>query len=145
MNELRYYVLSFLQKDPNGESSLIVGSDSQYYPGRGVEFVTAIIVYRKGFGGIYFWEKNIQQKQYVLRQRMYEEALMSLHTAETLLAAFENYRISRYNIQIHVDIGPKGKTKDMIQEIVGMIRGNGYEVRIKPESYGASTIADKYT
>ena len=44
-----------------------------------------------------------------------------------------------------MDIGRNGPTKDMIKEVVGMIKGSGYMVRIKPEAYAASTVADRYT
>lgn len=76
---------------------------------------------------------------------MYEEALLSLETASVVATLFENYRILRYNIEIHVDIGQSGETRSMITEIVGMIQGNGYEVKTKPDSYGASKVADRYT
>jgi len=29
--------------------------------------------------------------------------------------------------------------------VVGMVIGSGYHARIKPESYGATTIADRFT
>jgi hypothetical protein len=47
-------------------------------------------------------------------------------------------------LEIHVDIGQKGPTKEMIREIVGMVRGNGFFVKIKPESFAASTLADRH-
>ena len=37
------------------------------------------------------------------------------------------------------------RTSQSTQEISGMIRGSGYEVKIKPYSYGASKVADRYT
>jgi hypothetical protein len=43
-----------------------------------------------------------------------------------------------------VDIGEKGRTKTMIQEVVAMVRASNFEVRVKPESYAASSIADRY-
>jgi predicted RNase H-related nuclease YkuK (DUF458 family) len=46
---------------------------------------------------------------------------------------------------IHADIGEQGQTRDMIKEIVGLIKGNGFEPKIKPESFVASTIADRYS
>ena len=49
-----------------------------------------------------------------------------------------------YDFEIHLDIGQNGPTKDMIQEIVGMITGNGFKARIKPESYAANKVADRY-
>jgi len=33
----------------------------------------------------------------------------------------------------------------MIKEVVNLIKGNGFEAKIKPESYAASTIADRFT
>jgi len=29
--------------------------------------------------------------------------------------------------------------------VVGMVVGSGFDARIKPDSYGAMTVADKYT
>ena len=48
-------------------------------------------------------------------------------------------------LEIHVDVGTKGDTREMINEIVGMIRGSGYSVKTKPEAYGASNVADRHT
>jgi len=33
----------------------------------------------------------------------------------------------------------------MIKEVTGLIRGNGFEAKIKPESFAASTVADRYS
>jgi hypothetical protein len=33
----------------------------------------------------------------------------------------------------------------MIAEVVSMIKGNGYEVKTKPDSFGASKVADRHT
>ena len=46
---------------------------------------------------------------------------------------------------IHADVGEQGETKDMIKEVVGLIRGNGFEPKIKPEAYIASVVADRYS
>ena len=46
---------------------------------------------------------------------------------------------------IHADVGEKGRTKDMIREVVGMIKSNGFEAKIKPESFAASVVADRFT
>jgi hypothetical protein len=142
---VRDKILDFCNQDKESEYELIIGTDSQPHNGTSVDFVNAIVVHRSGHGGVYFWRKTVKEKHYVLRDRMYEEATMSLELAGTLLALFEPEGIAKFNIEIHVDIGTVGKTKDMITEIVGMILGNGYKVRIKPESYAASKVADRYT
>ena len=50
-----------------------------------------------------------------------------------------------FNIEIHLDVGSNGATKTLVKEVVGMVSGSGYPCRIKPDSYGASTVADRYT
>jgi predicted RNase H-related nuclease YkuK (DUF458 family) len=143
--EVREKILRFLSKDPKGKYQIIVGTDSQPHNGKGVDFVTAIVVHCVGTGGVYFWKRIVNKKHYVLRQRMYEEATMSLDTAETMLTLLANDGITRYDVEIHVDIGMHGDTREMIAEIVGMVIGSGYKVKTKPDSYAASKVADRYT
>jgi len=145
LSQIREKILYFMAKDPEKKYQLVVGTDSQPHNGEGVDFVTAIVVHRIGVGGIYFWKRTVNKKHYVLRQRMYEEATMSLEMAETVLALLHKDGVTKYDVEIHVDIGQYGDTRVMIQEIVGMIRGSGYRVKTKPESYAASKVADRYT
>ncbi len=143
--QIREKILLFLASDPEKKYQIVVGTDSQPHNGSGVDFVTAIVVHCIGTGGIYFWRRTVNKKHYVLRQRMYEEATMSLEMAETVLALLHKDGVTKYDVEIHVDIGKFGDTREMIQEIVGMIRGSGYTVKTKPESYAASKVADRYT
>ena len=135
----------YFSQMPNSQYELIIGTDSLLYPGNAAEFVTAIVVHRKFTGGIYFWSKRRQVGLHTLRDRIFQEALLSLRAAEKLLKNLRSTDFSQFNLVIHVDIGPNGETKKMIQEIVGMIKGNGFDVKIKPESYGASSVADRHT
>ncbi len=143
--EVRTHILAFLATDATSVYQLVIGTDSQPHNGSGVDFVTAIVVHRVGHGGIYFWKRVVNKKTYALRQRMYEEATMSLMMAEELVALFKEDGVTKYDVEIHVDIGARGPTREMIAEITGMIRGNGYTVKMKPESYAASKVADRYT
>ena len=84
-------------------------------------------------------------------ERILEEVFISCELALRFRERLEK-RISagtkEYNYRfcyIHADIGENGGTKDMIKEVVGLIRGNGFEPRIKPEAYVASSVADRYT
>ncbi len=143
--DVREKIISFLARDPEKKYRVVVGTDSQPHNGAGVDFVTAIVVHRVGSGGIYFWKHVVNKKHYVLRQRMYEEAMLSLEMAETVLALLHQDGVTKYDVEIHVDIGKFGETREMISEIVGMVRGSGYQVKIKPESYAASKVADRHT
>jgi len=142
---LKKTVSSFMTKDKNSRYEIIVGSDSQKTGKDIYDFVTALIIHRVGGGGIYFWKRQIEKRKMSLKERIYQEAIMSLTASENFIDFFKTNGISKYNIQIHVDIGKNGETRDLITEVVGMIRSNGYQVKIKPESYGASKVADKYT
>ena len=142
--EVKKKALSFMAKNPDSLYRVVIGSDSQSKNG-GVDFVSALVIHRVGFGGVYFWQRGVEKKKYVLRDRIYQEALLSLSLADKFLKIMDGNGITKYDVEIHVDIGQIGETREMISEIVGMIRGNGYEVKTKPESYGASKVADRHT
>ena len=145
LQRLKEIVSSYMAGDKKAQYEIIVGSDSQKIENDKYDFVTALVIHRVGYGGIYFWRRIIQDKKISLKERIYQEATMSLETSENFVHFFRTNGISKYNIQIHVDIGHNGETRELITEVVGMIRGSGYDVRIKPFSYGASKVADKYT
>jgi hypothetical protein len=80
--------------------------------------------------------------------RILEEVLLSCQLAlflkENLQKRVQNLNFNYQLRYIHADIGENGQTKDMIREVIGLIRGNGFEPKIKPEAYVASTVADRY-
>ncbi|MBI4039291.1 ribonuclease H-like YkuK family protein [Candidatus Daviesbacteria bacterium] len=136
-------VIEFIHVDPDSKYKIIVGSDSQ--PGYHVDFVSAVVVHRVGHGGIYFWSRHNGGRIYSFKERIYREALDSLELAQELLEEFNKNGVLECDLEIHVDIGTKGPTREMISEIVGMIRGNGFRVHIKPDSFAASSVADRHT
>ena len=142
---LRELTLKFIEQAPEYKYRLVIGTDSQPKNGHGVDFVTAIVIHRLGFGGIYFWKKIIDHKKYILRSRIYQEASLSLACAEIVLELLKNDGITKYDVEIHIDIGSIGETKEMVNEVVGMVRSCGYNAKIKPFSYGASKVADRHT
>ncbi|RLD03365.1 MAG: hypothetical protein DRI56_12620 [Chloroflexota bacterium] len=137
-------ILAYLRKEPACRYRIIIGTDSQTKNSRRVDFVSAVVVHRVGAGGIYFWRRSVEERKYFLRQRIYEEALRSLRLAQQFISAFPGEEILGYELEIHVDIGAGGETRDMLAEIIGMVRGMGFNVRTKPESFGASSVADRY-
>ncbi|MBI2051233.1 ribonuclease H-like YkuK family protein [Candidatus Roizmanbacteria bacterium] len=141
---LKGIISSFMSRDKKGRYEIIVGTDSQKVKTKGHDFVSALIVHHVGHGGIYFWKRQFIEKTISLKERIYQEAIMSLETSENFISFFKLNGISKYDIQIHVDIGHNGETRDLISEVVGMIRGSGYDVKIKPAAYGASKVADRH-
>ena len=134
----------YMEAVPDQKYRVVIGTDSQTHNRKEVDFVSALIIHRVGSGGIYFWQREKVKKPYALRERIYEEATRSMTLAEEFLQAFKN-NVLEYDLEIHVDVGRLGETRVMINEVVGMIRGSGFEVKIKPEAYGAQSVADRYT
>ena len=140
-------ISDFISQDSQDKYQLIVGTDSN--GDKRADFVTAVIVYRVGHGGRYFWKKTNGCKIYhTLRDRIYQEVNLSLQTAQEMLrqlsSLLKSSREPSYDFQIHIDVGQNGPTREMIKEVVGMVRGNGFKAKIKPESYAASNVADRY-
>jgi predicted RNase H-related nuclease YkuK (DUF458 family) len=48
-------------------------------------------------------------------------------------------------VEIHLDVGIQGDTKELVKEVTGMIVGSGFAAKIKPDACAASTVADRYT
>lgn len=136
-------IVKYMGDDPNAAYEVIIGTDSEAVNGT-ADFVSAIVVHRRGHGGVYFWGRQKINHLESIRQRIWNEALISLNLAEKLVSDFGAIGLFDLNLEIHVDIGPNGPTRDMINEIVGMIRANGFRVATKPSSWGASSVADRH-
>lgn len=142
-------IASFVAEDPSSFYRLVIGTDSQTKRINGnveVDFISAIVIHRIGRGGRYFWRKKKHNKLLVLRDKIYTETLLSLELAGMFVPQIRKViSPSKYDLEIHIDVGPLGPTREMIREVVGMVNGSGYTAKTKPESYGASVIADRHT
>lgn len=141
-------ISAFMESEHGRSYKLIVGTDSRASAGS-AQFVSVIIIHRIGTCARYFWTKGEAAHMASLRQRIYQEATLSLGLAQRLTQGVGEV-LNGYltdgtcQLEVHVDIGHFGPTRDMIREIVGMILGNGFTVKIKPESYAASSVADRH-
>mgnify|MGYP001559675135 CR=1 FL=1 len=142
-------VSNFVKDEPGCYYRLVIGTDSQVKSVGGkpqIDYVTAVVVHRKGKGARYFWKKEKKDKVPVLRDKIYTETLMSLSCAQELVPLIRRaITPAKYDFEIHIDVGPIGPTRDMIKEVVGMVSGNGFIAKTKPEAWGASSVADKHT
>lgn len=142
-------IANFIDEDPQKFYRVVIGSDSQarlINSHAEIDFVTAIIVHREGTGARYFWRKEKLIKSAALREKIYTETQMSLATAQEIVPLLRKHiSPAKYDFEIHIDVGPMGPTREMIKEVVGMVQGNGFKAKTKPESWGASSVADKHT
>lgn len=148
VNQVIDEILDYISEKPEKFYDIIVGCDSS--SGDEPHFPVAVVILRKGEGGRFFLKKigYKNRKFYNWKTRVLEEVLLSCELALFLRENVENkLKVNSFNYQfryIHADIGENGQTKDMIKEVTGLIRGNGFEPKIKPEAYVASTVADRY-
>jgi predicted RNase H-related nuclease YkuK (DUF458 family) len=145
INQVVEEITRFMKEDKNRHYRIIIGSDSDGHNNEEmIDFVTAIVVHRVGNGGRYFWRRLELPKFHTLRDRIIQEVLFSIEVAKEILIVLKSLELPHFDFEIHVDIGENGETKSMMQEVIGMIRAYNFEARIKPESYAATKVADRY-
>lgn len=148
-------MVNYMSQKPDNFYDIIVGCDSS--SGEAPNFPLAVAILRVGEGGRFFLKKitypDPSGKRFVnWKSRILQEVLLSCELALFLRENFGKkvscIKDKTFNYQlryIHADIGEKGKTRDMIKELTGLIVGNGFEPKIKPESCIASVLADRYS
>lgn len=151
MEKMVAIVRDYIQSDPNSQYDITIGTDSQNFDK--TKIVMVIAVHRRGRGGIFFYKVTYQKRINNIRQKLTTETQLSLELADTFLEEMEKefdrsgffYAQDNITYTIHVDAGHDGKTNALIPEITAWVRANGYNVTVKPESYAASSIANKYS
>ena len=151
-------IFEYISVEPGFFYDIVVGCDS---PSSDKPFFPiAIVVLRKGQGGRFFLKKMHYPDNYLKRfrgvstnwkQRILQEVYLSCELALTLRETLEKeFGAARkgFNYQfayIHADVWEHGKTKEMVKEVTGLIKGHGFEPMIKPLSFAASVVADRFT
>lgn len=128
----------------NGSYRLIIGTDSAETEGETV-FVTAVVLYRVGKGGIYFYRRLRDGGKQGFKRRILYETHLSLDVASRISQALSELDLEEHpHLEIHIDVGSEGRTKEIITSVISYVTSNGFEAKIKPESFGATKVADKY-
>lgn len=135
-------IKNFIKKSPKSIYNISVGTDSQNFDY--TKTVVVVAIHRVGNGGIFFYDIRKIKKINNISQKLFYETSISLDIATKLSEALERKEID-FGISIHVDAGKNGPTSKLIPEIVGWIKACGFDCETKPNSYAASSIADKYT
>ncbi len=143
ISEVTTDIINFMEEDPSADYKLIIGTDSQARDT--VCFVTAIIVHRVGKGARYYYRRKFMSLVKSLRHKIFTETSLSLEAVARLKEEFSKTRYKDMDVEIHVDIGQNGDTKELIREVVGWVMGSGFTIKIKPNACGATKVADRYT
>ncbi len=148
-------LVEFIKKEPTSFYRLAIGTDSQVHP-TGTRFITSVHLHRVGKGAWGCLKKVIVPrritsiKEKIVLETMYSQEVASLFSDEYLSKLVEPLipyidKGADLTIEVHLDIGKRGKTKQFIEEMSERILAIGLQPKIKPESYAASSYANKYT
>lgn len=141
--EMMADIVGYITGLPTSQYKIIIGTDSQVR--HESCFITALIVHRMGKGGRYYYRKKIHRKIKGLRQKIFYETSLSLELGGLVAKYLAECGLDDLEVEIHIDVGRQGETRDLIKEVVGMVTGSGFQAKIKPEAFGASSVADKHT
>lgn len=148
-------IISFINLDKDSSYRISIGTDSQ--SASKTVFASCILVHRIGKGAIGFLHKaQLSRPVRSLREKIYLETCASLQLAYlfdeekinnivNIVNSGEKSKKKNVYFEFHIDIGTNGPTKALINEMTGMVRGLSFVPKIKPDSYCASSFADKYT
>ena len=148
LKDVAIIIAEYLYSHKDEHNHIIIGTDSQNF--NDTKVVVAIAIYTEGKGGKFFYEVSRINRISNIKQKLHMETSMSLQYAEDLINELEDVYIetgilySDYaSIGIHVDAGYNGPSGTVIPEVIGWVKSMGYDVAVKPESFVASTIADR--
>jgi predicted RNase H-related nuclease YkuK (DUF458 family) len=143
----------FIKVNPDCKYRLAVGTDSQV-KGRYTCFATGIHIHRVGQGAWCCVSKIIENRRYrSLKEKIMKETSMTYEIAymlnEQLMDSLCDFSIKYKNfdcrLEAHIDIGTKGETRKLIREMASYFQGTGIDAKIKPDSYVASSYANRYS
>lgn len=158
-DEVFVNILSFIKREPTAHYKLAIGSDSQVKSS--TYFISAIHLHRIGLDGIGKGAWGCIKKYIIPRRISSLREKISIETSLTqeLLFLFDYNHISQildilipyadkcadFSLEAHIDIGRKGATRELINEMLARFSSMDVETKIKPDSYAASSYADRYT
>lgn len=149
MAQIAEKILEFYERTRNydGVMQITVGTDSQNFDKTKV--VSVIAAYKEGHGGIFFYEVSLIPRISDVAQKLNEETSRSLSVIMGLAEKLEGNEYRELSedtvLSVHIDAGwsEEGKTRELIPGLVGWVRACGYDCKVKPDSYAASSIADR--
>ncbi len=143
----------FIRVNPDSKFRLAVGTDSQV-KGKYTCFITGIHMHRIGQGAWCCITKMIEHKRYTsLKEKIEKETLLTYEIAnmlnEQLMEALYDFSAKYKNfdckLEAHIDVGTKGETRNLVKEMTGYFESMDIDAKIKPDSFVASTYANRYS
>ena len=127
-------IKEFVRANTRDGQEVHVGTDSLQH-GRYTDFVTVVVILNPPKGGRVVSQRLIVPRMKSLRERLTREVWLSTELSMTL---------DQPNLTIHIDANAKEKypSSKYLQELVGMVVGQGFKALWKPDSWAATHVAD---
>jgi uncharacterized protein len=155
--EVFQHILAFIKLQPNGNHRLIIGTDSHVHSSY-TRFITGVVIQREGKG---VWAcyrcVDIARRILTLKEKISLETNFTQEVAYMFTPEKQNQIIdlllpyidkgADFKMVGHLDLGrgKKNKTRVYVNEIIRRIESAGLEAEIKPDSFVASSYANKFT
>ena len=131
-------IATFVQNAAASGQDVHIGTDS-LQTGRYTQFVTVLAILTPSKGGRALYSREIVPRISSLRERLLREVWKSVELGMKLSES-----IAPGQLTIHVDANPSEQhmSSKYVQELVGLVVGQGFKSLIKPESWCATHAAD---
>jgi uncharacterized protein len=151
-------ILHFMQLDPKAQYKFIIGTDCQVHAGH-TKFITGVVIQRMGKGAWACYRQVIMPrtlrsiKEKLSTETSYSEEI-ALFFNEQRRSEMEDivlpfvYQGASVEMFIHIDAGKdklKNKTAMFVEEMVRRVESMGMVPVIKPDSYVASSYANRFS
>ncbi len=116
---------------------LHIGTDS-LQAGKFTLYVTVVVIHTAGKGGRVIYSKEKVARITSLRDRLFKEVWRSVEIAMLLSPHAGG------DVTVHIDANPdvKHMSSKYLQELTGLVMGQGFKHLVKPDSWCASHVAD---
>src|SRR5215470_18190308 len=130
-------ILEFVRNASRDGQAVHVGTDS-LQAGRNTQFVTVVVILTPGKGGRVAYQRGVVPRITSLRERLLREVWRSVDLG------LQFTPIVNGELTVHIDANPvvAHKSSAYVQELVGLVVGQGFKALIKPHSWAASHAAD---
>ncbi len=130
-------ILSFVATASRDGQAVHIGTDS-LQSGRVTQFVTVVVILTPRKGGRVAYRRDVVPRITSLRERLLKEVWKSVDLGLQFTSIVPG------DLTVHIDANPvvAHKSSAYVQELVGLVVGQGFKALIKPESWAASHTAD---
>lgn len=130
-------IVAWVREAAGAGQAVHIGTDS-LQNSRSTQFCTVVVVLTPGKGGRAAYCRDGVPKIKSLRDRLIKEVWRTVETAMLL------NEVVTGELTCHVDANPDEKhmSSRYVQELAGMVVGQGFRVLIKPDAWCATTCAD---